>query len=185
MTLKELGFIMAKAKGLFPNYELTPEIVGVWFELFHKYDAVAFQAAMHAAAIEPNREFFPTPGAVTKYMQPKEKPPAEIWERLRLFAQNSASLGSIERYFGKDSAIMRAVRAIGWDRVQYANLEKELPFIRKDFIQYLTEMRERENHNSQIHACREHAKALLGKHGLQIEGNKVLPLPAIQNNSCR
>lgn len=140
MKLEECAKILGAAYLCYPHLTLTPNTIRAWHLNFSNEDPIAFQVAVSAAAREPGREFFPTPGVVQGYMDRARfsgRPTAEdAWQKVR-------EAGRAGRLFVGDESIDRVVRQLGGlGRISMANTEKDMPFIERDFRRLFNEFRE-------------------------------------------
>jgi len=136
MDRKEMGQIIGMAKKAFPNHVLETAALELWFTLFETETAEDFMIAMLSTIKEPGRQFFPTPGEVNKYLQHSRgetmMTAGEAWNLTYSHClQDERKF--FERY-GDNHALYVAARQIGLRNIALANIEEELPFLRKEFI---------------------------------------------------
>lgn len=162
MKYEEMVQALTRVACLFPNITLTKEFVTAWYENFRSEDITEFYGALKVAANEPGREFFPTPGVVRKYLETKESCAEEEWMELQSLAQRGVKMFELNSMYGEDSLVMKAVRSVGWDRIRLSDYEKELPFVRKNFISAYNSMHESDSHNDRVQIGREEARNVLG-----------------------
>lgn len=83
---------MGQAGLLFQGYQLTPEVVSAWFEIYKNHDPIKFQIALTKCVNQPGRKFFPAPGEVNaELISGLRKPqlePEEAWRISLNFAQD-------------------------------------------------------------------------------------------------
>lgn len=73
----------------------------------------------------------------------KRNPVAAVaWDELVRAAEEGLSFERVEQRFRKYPRVIAAVRSIGWERVRYADLLTELPFVRRDFLAAYKEISE-------------------------------------------
>ena len=142
MKLEESTFTLGQASLLFPNVSLTKDAFKAWHKLFENEDPQKFQAAVTALVTEPGRVFFPTPGEVTAMMMKLERPtepsPDELWTIACKGASAGMSIEAAEDHMRQHSKrAARALRSVGWERIRYADFDRDLPFVRRDFIEAL------------------------------------------------
>lgn len=136
MTKKELVEILGSVRKVFPNYVLETEALELWYALFEMHHADDFLTAILSAVKEAGRQFFPTPGEVNKYLEAFSGQIAmtagEAWN---LVYKNCLKEQSefLERY-ADNRALVIATQQIGLRRIALADMERELPFLRKEFI---------------------------------------------------
>lgn len=165
MKIEEFTMIIGKAKLVFPNFTLTPEVIKAWFDLFQEEPAELFHTAMRAAVKEPGRAFFPTPGEVQTYivrLRTGEKPSGdEVWVKLLACAAKGDELAAA-RVVDGNPAGQKALRRVTFHSLRYANIETELPWVRKEFIQSYDDHTERAEKNGHIELTQAEAKDVLG-----------------------
>ena len=136
MTKKELAEILGSVRKVFPNYVLETEALELWYALFETYHADDFLTAILSAVKEPGRQFFPTPGEVNKYLEAASGQIAmtsgEAWN---LVYKNCLQEQSkfLEKH-ASNPALVIATQQIGLRRIALSDMERELPFLRKEFI---------------------------------------------------
>ncbi len=136
MTKLELVNILRTVKRGFPNHVLDVEAFELWFLLFENCPESNFASAILSAVKEPGRQFFPTPGEVNKYLEAASGQIAmtagEAWN---LVYKNCLQEQSkfLEKHV-KNPALVIATQQIGLRRIALADMEKELPFLRKEFV---------------------------------------------------
>jgi hypothetical protein len=139
-----------------PSMELTQETMKMWFKLFEGEDAHTFCAAMKSAVLEPGRAFPPAPGEVQKYLTkalatPEDKLTAsEAWGKVLTCASRSLSRFQMEKSLNEFPRAVKAALQVGYERIRFSDTEKELPFVRKDFVRYYEEMKDRDTESSQV-----------------------------------
>lgn len=112
--------------------------LGAWLALFKEEP---FELLYRAFAIAlKEHEFEPKPAHIEKILlrlkQPKRSLPAfEAWSRLVDYAKQSYSEEQILVLLSELPAAKRAVKAVGWNRIRYADLSS-MDFLRKDFCLY-------------------------------------------------
>lgn len=133
MTKEEIHKILTKISSLYQNFQISPTTAELWLEIFG-----AFQYCdVSAAALEYFQSpaaYPPTPGQLMAKLREKAKtlvPTADdSWELVIKLARHVSALDMAL----VPPSIQRAMRGIGWDRVAYADVQKELPWIRKEFL---------------------------------------------------
>lgn len=98
-------------------------------------------------------------------------PPVEIWERLRRKARAGVSESELFRILKNYPRVLRAVKAIGWDRIRFANIETELPWVRKEFLAAFEQIREGDYTKESLAQIPPHVKSLT----LRVSASKGLP----------
>jgi len=147
MKLEEMSLTLGKFSLVFPNYSLSPEIIRLWYELFSKESLEHFYAAMLAVIKEDGRAFFPTPGEISAALRVLKEgyipAAAEVWEDL-LKIGSTGKNNDLENYLNGNSVARSALYQIGGiNTLRYADIEKELPWRKKDFIKAYDECAQR------------------------------------------
>ncbi len=164
MKLEQMAMILAQASSVFSNFTLTKEAIKTWHSLFANTDLEEFHAAMRTCVKEPGRSFFPTPGEVNKVILQAKRmnmPDAdEVWCTLLGYASGGDSSGAY-RYLNGNEAGLRALDRVTFHSLRYADIETELPWIRKEFINSYNEITESIQSKEAVYIGREEAKAIL------------------------
>lgn len=172
MTKNDMARVLNAAYATFPHLTLTPHAIAQWFTLFGACDAATFSAALNQAVKSSNARFFPVPGEVNQIIFKRSETPAplgvEVWEACVELAQRGRGLSDAQKVFADNDRALKAIRAVGWDRIRYADLETELPFIRKDFVSYYDRMVDHDNELKML-MTDEHATALLENFDVKIK----------------
>lgn len=137
MTLSEMTTVLGVAAEFFPTVSVTPQMAKAWLILFQNRDAMEFGSAMMAVCAEPGRKFFPTPGELTARLLgvASQSSAEEAWELCLRLASKSLDWDDAEKELqARSRAAAHAAFSVGWDRVRYSDIERELPFIRKNFL---------------------------------------------------
>jgi len=164
MNIKETALILAQVSVTFPNFTLTSEAIKAWYGLFQNEAYEVFHSAMRLAVKEPGREFFPTPGQIQKIITEiklGELPHAdEVWTKVLQFASQGNEAGARE-YLKGNVAGERALNRVSFRSLRMANVDTELPWLRKEFIQSYTEHTELDARVKFITIGRDEARQLL------------------------
>ena len=164
MKLEQMAVILAQASSVFSNYTLTKEAIKTWHSLFANTDLEEFHAAMRTCVKEPGRSFFPAPGEVNKIILQAKRlnlPDAdEAWSRLLSFASGGNSSAAYEYLRGNEVGL-RALDRVTFHSLRYADIETELPWIRKEFISSYNEISQSIESKEAVYIGREEAKAIL------------------------
>lgn len=127
---------MGSVRKVFPNYVLETEALELWYALFETYPADYFLTAILSAVKEPGRQFFPTPGEVNKYLEAASgqlaMTPGEAWNLVYKNCLHD-QVKFLEKH-ASNPALVIATQQIGLRRIALADMERELPFLRKEFI---------------------------------------------------
>lgn len=166
ILLEQMATILGRAVMGFPNFTISREFIHAWHQNFQLCDVGKFAAALTAATNEPGRQFFPTYGDIQTYLLKSERNAAEAWELAVGAAKNSLDEAHLMNEFGEESLLFRTIMAVGWSRIRYANIEKELDFIRKEFLRFYKELEEGVEKRDVFAIGREQSKQILGRIGL-------------------
>lgn len=182
MKITEATAILGQAAIVFPSVTLSEPAFRAWHKLFENEDAQKFQAALTALVKEAGRVFFPTPGEVTamllKLGAPLEPSPDELWALACSCASAGLSIEAAEDHMRIQSKrAARALRSVGWERIRYADFERELPFVRRDFIEALKSSERFEDEQT----TRMEALSCLQKLQRNISGSDGARLGGLQN----
>lgn len=175
MTIQETSKILLAITGIFSNFRANEMTLGTWFRLL---GAIEMQDVINAldSYIATGAEFAPTPGQLIQLMQRKSLPhaekitPDEAWEMVEITAAGSCKPQSMAFLQKECPRAMAAASQIGWNRIRYADLEKEIAFVRRDFIQAYQRTTERDALNRQALAAPEQVLALVNT----LAGQKVI-----------
>ena len=138
MKTDELASIMKMISGCFQNFKVTPDAATAWYALMGDCERELIERAVVAYC--KTEKFPPTPGDILKLYSefaPKELTAEEAWPHVIKAA------GTYGRYHApRARQVLQAIsdrvylsaKQTGWDRICSANIETELPFVRKDFI---------------------------------------------------
>lgn len=141
MTPTEIAKLVQITQGNYPNWkpsEITPE---VWLELLKDFPWDAIKKALKIYMSQPH-EFAPNPGQLIGIIKqrcaPHKLTPDEAWS-IAVGASCSGRLHEI------DPRAAAAAQQVGVSRIRYADLETEIPFVRRDFIAAYERMEERDD----------------------------------------
>lgn len=137
------------AAGYPASFIITPFTNELWEETIGGMD---YELAKRAFKIyiKQGKDFPPNPGHIQKIAiditTPIERKltPAEVWERCVALACRGLSSIEAADALSDNPRAVSAVRQVGWDRIRYADIGKDLDFVRKDFVRYYSEMEERD-----------------------------------------
>ena len=149
MTKEETSKILLAITGIFSNFRANEMTLPTWFRLL---GAIQMQDVIHAldSYIATGAEFAPTPGQLIQLMQRKSLPEAEkitadeAWQMVENVAGGSCKPQSMAFLQKECPRAMAAASQVGWHRIRYADLEKEIAFVRLDFIQAYERTTERD-----------------------------------------
>lgn len=149
MTKEETSKILLALTGVFSNFRPNEMTLPTWHRLL---GAIQMQDVINAldSYIATGAEFAPTPGQLIQLMQRKSLPEAEkitadeAWSMVEGVASGSCKPQSMAFLQKECPRAMAAASQIGWNRIRYADLEKEIAFVRRDFIQAFERTTERD-----------------------------------------
>lgn len=133
MTENETAKILMAITGLFGNFKPNEMTHPTWHRLL---GALPFRDVISAldTYIATGAEFAPTPGQLLKILERRALPqgdlvtPDEAWA----MAVSAAQVGSLDGL--KHERTLAAIEQVSFHRIRYADIETELPFVRRDFI---------------------------------------------------
>lgn len=166
MEISETALILGKYCLTYPNTTMTKEAITVWHELFESETAENFLSAIRTACKEPGRQFFPTAGEIAAILKTIKHGPkqlaGDVWNLTIRACQNSGyTKKDLIRDLTGNQAAISAIRQIGFDRIRFADIEEELPWLRKEFFKAYEDFDERNEHVEQVKIGREEAKRIL------------------------
>jgi len=163
MTKLELMNTLRVVKRAFPNHVLDVEAYELWYTLFENETAEHFMTAILSCVKEPGRQFFPTPGEVNKYLQHSKGESSmtagEAWN-----LAYSSCCGSERAFLDKyenHPALIIATRQIGLRNIALADIQNELPFLRKEFIRTFEQNIHKEEMGNNFALTHSQAKKML------------------------
>jgi hypothetical protein len=163
MTKKELTEILGSVRKVFPNYVLETEALELWYALFETYHADDFLTAILSAVKEPGRQFFPTPGEVNKYLEAASGQIAmtagEAWNLVYKSCFQEQRI-FLEKHFDNQPLVI-ATQQIGLRRIALADIGKELPFLRKEFIRTYEQNLHKSELNKNFYISKQQATRML------------------------
>lgn len=166
MTKEETSKILLAITGVFSSFRPNEMTLPTWFRLL---GAIQMQDVINAldSYIATGAEFAPTPGQLIQLMQRKSLPhsekitPDEAWHMVERVAAGSCNPQSMAFLQKECPRGMAAASQIGWNRIRYADLEKEIAFVRRDFIAAYQRTTERDALERQALTAPEQVKALV------------------------
>jgi hypothetical protein len=135
-------------QGIYSNFQTSEQTIKLWHRLIGHLEfriaAQAFKAHMQSST------FAPTPADILRLASEITKPLAEqktageMWQLVRRIART----GRVE-YEQKlkeihPRAYAAAMQVGGFDRIGMCHIEKEMPFVRRDFVRFYDDMSERD-----------------------------------------
>lgn len=135
-VLKKAFYVWAASYKFFApeDVEFT---IAVWARAFRGISPAAVSAAAEEWVARSNKE--PTPADIRELALLFENRhqrvlPEVAWEELVKAAQQGLTLQQVSKRFRKYPRVVQAIRSVGWDRVRMADTIKEIPFVRRDFL---------------------------------------------------
>lgn len=144
MTRDEVKLLVMGVKAVFQSrFEVTPELLDMWQAVLGAQSYADGQQAV-LVFLSGDNKFPPLPGEINQIIAKRNQAEiplgVEVWEQCVSFARQGRGDGYVRGQFADNNRALSAIRAVGWDRIRYADLETELPFVRKDFIAYYDRM---------------------------------------------
>lgn len=142
MENKEIMKLLAVIAGCFQQFAPNENTLPTWSLILK---SVPYEEGYKAiiAYVREGHAFAPNPGQILKIIKDCEAlkvPLAEdVWQMVIECAKN----GRLSEEIEANTLFMNAIRSVGFDRVRLADLESELPFVRRDFIEYYNRSLER------------------------------------------
>lgn len=135
MNANELKTILGIITGAYPTL-FDPKTSGIAWQLV--LGDCEFSDVTQALKIYLSQanQYPPTPGQINQLILDSKNllPTAgEVWGEILKLCSMSQSYTQGQEYFKDNNSALRAIRAVGWDRIRYADIENELDFLRKDF----------------------------------------------------
>lgn len=148
MTRQEVFKSLSVGYAFYPHLALSAPVVDAWLSLFKACDAEVFHKSLMGCIMGPNSRFFPTPGDVRNELIRLTQPAIaratgdEIWQRLVALASQGTSFDQVEAELDGNRAAQIALRSVSWEAIRYANIETQLPFVKRDFLRAYSEISE-------------------------------------------
>jgi len=162
-----MSLILCKFVTLFPNFTLSEATIKTWHSLFDDEDPIMFHSVFKLLAKAPGRAFFPTPGEVNAILQPmktKQLPlSGEVWAQLLQWASSSFSESKVMLMLEDNPTAQRALRQTGWENVRLSDIDKSLPFLKRDFERHYSDTQEHSDLNNLLNIGREEAAEMLAR----------------------
>lgn len=134
MDANETKKILAMVAATYANATLNEATAAIWGRIFKELPFATVEAAFFEYAKTPNR-FAPAPGEILEIIRQKARrsvePVDDVWNEILSIA-GSGSPGRRELL---SDAAKSAMRQVGWRNVAMAHTEKELPWIKKRFVE--------------------------------------------------
>ena len=172
MTRDETKQILMAIRTVYGSrFEATSELLDIWSLILgeHPYDEA--QQALRVF-LSNDSKFPPVPGEINQIIlkrSAKQTPLAvEVWDACVSLAQKGGDSDKAQKLFATNQNALRAIRAVGWDRIRYGDLETDLPFIRKDFMAYYDQMAEQDSDRKLLMTDRK-AAALLKEINVRVK----------------
>jgi len=167
MTQEQMSLILCKFVTLFPNFTLSEATIKTWHSLYDDEDPIMFHSALKQCISQKGRAFFPTPGEVNAILQPmktKQLPlSGEVWAQLLKWASSSFSESKVVLLLEDNPTAQRALQQTGWDNIRLADIDKSLPFLKRDFERHYSDTQEHSDVDNLINIGREAAAEMLAR----------------------
>lgn len=134
MTRDETKKILMAIKAVYPLLVVDQTVIDVWQALLGNHAYAVIQDATMGYLREPH-DFAPTPGKILARISDKVRAvgidPDDAWNQaVAVCSPHKRKERSL-----LSPAVVQAAERVGWDRIAYANVDKELPFVRKTFLE--------------------------------------------------
>lgn len=137
MDFKDFTLILTKA-AICLNFNLTEQHILTWYEMFFNEKKEDFYAALKALVKQPDRKFFPTVPEVAAALEllknGQQITPAEAWAKILAYAAQSKHEHEIEQLEANNPTLINAMKQVEYSKIRYADIEKDLPFLKAAFI---------------------------------------------------
>lgn len=147
MTEKETAMLVSLLVAWWPDFKYADHTIKAWKLLCDENSVTLDEAKAALSCLVKNGEayapnapkFVAAVGAVRNAAQGKRQPTAaERWEKLCECAKRGLSAEVMkQKCTGRTWSAVN--QAGGWDRIRYANVETELPFVRQAFLKAFEE----------------------------------------------
>lgn len=166
MNEQETKTIFAIIAGEYQNlFEVSKTRLNTWQAVLKDHDFETVHKAL-TIYLSESHQFPPKVGELNQIiLNWNKKTSSEVWNEVLRLARCSSSLDKVNEFFKDDLSALKAINAIGWERIRYADLEKELPFIQKDFFRMYSENSKNEEVQRKVIGIEE-AKQIANKFGL-------------------
>lgn len=165
MTLSEVGLTLTKYSLLFPNSSLSPEVIKVWHQIFKDESVEDFHAAFLITIKRSAQKFMPVPGeiyqAIKSIHNSTTADPELVWNEVITLAERGFENLAAITHFGMDPVAQHAIRATGMTNIRTANIQTQLPFIRKQFIQTYKDRLDQVSDRKHIEISHQQSKEIL------------------------
>lgn len=175
MKRLEMAAVLARGQVHYQEIEINEEFLIAWYELFKNEDIRVFQTAfMHTIK---NSNWFPNPAEVSQNILKvkqalrarqglRERTAPSEWMDILKYASRNDFKGVLERV-SKCKASKQALEVIGFDNIRLANVQTELFWLRKEFIQIWENVNNQQESNKNIGLSHEQSTTQIS----QIEQN--------------
>lgn len=139
MKNEETSKILLAIATVFSNFRTNEITLPTWHRLLKEFEYKNIIEALDSY-IATGKEFAPTPGQLIQILKNKTTKgealitPDEAWEIVVGVAASGCSENSMKQAKERCPKAIKAAGQIGWYRIRYADLERELAFVRRDFI---------------------------------------------------
>lgn len=132
MTLQETQKVLLLISSVYQNFQISEATPIVWQRIFEGFEYSDVEGACFEFFRSPEK-FPPAPGQLIEILRERierELPSAvDAWSEVLAHCSNVRAINLSE----VDPMILQAMRGVGWERVAYADIDKELPWLEKRF----------------------------------------------------
>ncbi len=142
MTRKELAHTLARAQVLHPEVKITEAVLDVWYELFAKEEFLNFYTAFMQTL--KDHTWYPKPADVSKRLKSTKDngiSAHDEWNILIGFAKSGDAAGAYA-YAKEHYPTFKALSAVGFDEMRFSNLETEIAWRKKEFVDVFNKISE-------------------------------------------
>lgn len=149
MTKSDVLKLLSIVVGAFPNWKPNDMTAPIWFGIFQDIEYDLAEKAL-ISFLNEDHEFAPNPGQIKARVNRWLGVSQTLFEEVWLKVLEDASSGEISREILNNPAACKAIRFVGWHRLRHCDVNKELPFVKKDFLTALKTFTERKETERQI-----------------------------------
>ena len=116
---------------------ISEPMLNGWYSIFGDLDKATFEYMIKVTVQQPGRKFSPKPGEIMetliKHSKPSKPCGEEVWSVVVAYASAGDENGVME-YVSDNRAAQVALRSVSFHAIRYSDIETELKWVRKDFI---------------------------------------------------
>ena len=148
MDKTQIAKLLTIINGTYPNFQANQATSKIWLEILKDEDAsLAYKALI--AYVSEGHAFAPNPGQIKKIISKWRSANELLAEEAWMLAVEGAKTGTLPKIIKEHPAASFAVRSVTWEKIRYADIETELPFVRNQFISAFNNMAEKNTTQNQ------------------------------------